>query len=64
VGEETAANNKSRARLKVSGRIMNRIVVPLAPSLSPPGGARVATGRVRGVDLSSKTGWNFHRMVE
>jgi hypothetical protein len=43
--------------------MMEKIFVPLAPSLSPPGGERVATGRVRGLIFLQKqdgtfTGWS------
>jgi hypothetical protein len=44
--------------------MMKEIVVPLAPSLSPPGGERVATGRVRGLIFLQKTGWDFQQMAD
>jgi hypothetical protein len=63
VGEETAANTKRITRLQIPVGMMEKIFVPLAPSLSPPGGERVATGRVRGLIFLQKqdgtfTGWS------
>ena len=63
MGEEPAANYKRKTKLKVPVGMKKRIFVPFAPSLSPPGGERVATGRARGLIFLQKqdgtfTGWS------